>query len=250
MKMGTRASEVFPGRVNWPRKIPECAEDVFERCDRSGGPDACWPWLAACTARGYGISRHNKKNIQTTRLLWLFIHGRMPSKKESVCHHCDNPPCINPAHLFIGTRSDNMQDCVRKGRHDSMRNPQKHRGEKNANSKLTEKDARAILVAGKSTEELAIIYGVSKHTISGIKSGRLWRHLYLWREARGLLPEKPIYPRAKNYGGWPRLKETDVPVIRERLRAGQSGASLAREYRVSKGTIYCIAKRKTWMHIP
>ncbi len=92
-------------------------ESLLARAKVSG-PDDCWPWVGKSTRRrGYGVISHNNKTMTASRLSWIFHHGEIPSKKIFVCHKCDNPPCINPNHLFLGTNSDNVRDAIKKGRH-------------------------------------------------------------------------------------------------------------------------------------
>lgn len=80
-----------------------------------GAPDECWPWTAATRRRGYGIFTVNRRNFVAHRLAFQVATGIDPGELL-VCHTCDNPPCCNPAHLFLGTNSDNMRDMVAKGR--------------------------------------------------------------------------------------------------------------------------------------
>lgn len=87
---------------------------LSERTDRSAGPSGCWPWTWA-TSHGYGRLRVFGRPMYAHRLAYLLAHGPIPVGML-VCHHCDNPPCVNPAHLFLGTDSDNQQDKVAKGR--------------------------------------------------------------------------------------------------------------------------------------
>lgn len=85
--------------------------------DRSGGPKACWPFIGSKLPTGYGqVSIGNGKEFEYAhRVVWMKKHGPIPPGMF-VCHHCDNPSCGNPRHLFVGTHSDNMQDCIAKGR--------------------------------------------------------------------------------------------------------------------------------------
>lgn len=92
--------------------------------DKSGGPDACWPWTGS-KVKGYGqFQRADQSKAKCTRFAWELtngpIVGHVKGDEENeicVCHRCDNPPCCNPAHMFLGKDADNHADMVAKGRH-------------------------------------------------------------------------------------------------------------------------------------
>lgn len=89
----------------------------WEKVDRTGGPDSCWPWTGAAPKHrgGYGLFQSNQKPKGSHRVAWEFANGPIPPGMQ-VLHRCDNPPCCNPAHLWIGTPQDNMSDKMNKGR--------------------------------------------------------------------------------------------------------------------------------------
>lgn len=95
-------------------------ERFWSKVDKSGGEQACWLWLGARNPNGYGQFRHDGQMRQAHR--WILGQTRgaalqwNAALKEEACHHCDNPPCVNPAHLFVGDRSANMRDSADKGR--------------------------------------------------------------------------------------------------------------------------------------
>lgn len=94
-------------------------ERFWAKVDRSGGPNACWPWTGAVHAVwGYGFFKRSdpRRNVQAHRLAWELANDRAPAQGMEICHTCDNEPCCNPAHLWEGTRAQNAADMVAKGR--------------------------------------------------------------------------------------------------------------------------------------
>lgn len=79
-------------------------------------PGGCWEWTGCVDSKGYPKLRNHYKRVSAHRLSFEIFSGVKPSSSDCVCHRCDNPGCVNPEHLFVGTSSDNMKDMVRKGR--------------------------------------------------------------------------------------------------------------------------------------
>lgn len=136
-------------------------EQEFARWHERG--DGCWQWLGARDKDGYGVFNYARKSYRAHAMA-LRLDGRPPPKGMYACHHCDNPCCVRPDHLYAGTPSDNMADAIARRR---LR----------PNCKLTEADAAAILAANGDHGTIAETYGVSRSTVSMIKSRRTWRHL-------------------------------------------------------------------------
>jgi len=134
-------------------------------------PD-CWLWTAGKTNGGYGkLTTYERVTKLAHRISWEIHFGEVP---EGLCvlHHCDNPSCVRPDHLFLGTLNDNKQDCVVKERHS--------RGEKVNTSKLTEeqvKEIRQACAQGANKSELAKRYGVDRSSIFRIARGETWSFL-------------------------------------------------------------------------
>jgi len=145
--------------------------DKIEIVSESG----CWIWMGVVTPKGYGhISVGGKKNF-CHRLSYSEFVGEIP-KGLCVCHKCDVPACINPDHLFLGTHKENMDDRTRKGRSKGFLHKNRG-GEGNPNSKLKAADVIDIRKSTLKQRELSEKYNVSMSTISGIKTGRKWRHV-------------------------------------------------------------------------
>lgn len=152
-----------------PEVISSVAVRFWAKVDRRGS-DECWPWLGARDRRGYGRIKAFGRNWVASRIV-LALKGSIPSSEEIVCHHCDNPPCCNPEHLFIGTALLNAQDRAAKGREPDRR------GEGNGRAKLTADQVREIRANPLGHKRLAEMVGVSPTTIRDVRSRRKWSHV-------------------------------------------------------------------------
>ena len=125
----------------------------------------CWEWTGTVDGCGYGLITIKNKSHRTHRLYWAMSMGPIAAGLL-VLHKCDNPPCLNPAHLFLGTNKDNAVDKIKKGRQGPGR------------AKLTRQEAteiRRLYATGNYFQrELANLYGVSRSTIATISLGRSW----------------------------------------------------------------------------
>lgn len=187
-----------------PKYTPAEAEASFwSKVDRSGGDDACWPWTAARTAFGYGTTWWRGEAQRAHRVAWAIAIGPIPDGLH-VCHSCDDPPCCNPAHLWLGTAADNAADRDRKGRtgaargdaHGARLHPERlargdrsgarlhperlARGEANGSAKLDEAAVREIRrrhAQGESAKALGRYMGVSGFAITCVVTRKTWGHV-------------------------------------------------------------------------
>lgn len=104
-----------------PRVISDPVLRFWSQVDRSGGPDACWPWTGTRVRRGYGQFNVRRARIPAHRYAYDLAHPDAPLGALLACHHCDNPPCCNAAHLFAGDSSANQLDAAEKRRHRNAR---------------------------------------------------------------------------------------------------------------------------------
>jgi HNH endonuclease len=162
------------------RLIPELSEKNKERfwkkVNSSGGPDVCWHWTAAKDPRwGYGSFGWNYYICGAHRVSFFLAFGQPPLEKPCICHHCDNPSCVNPAHLFAGTHKDNAVDRNSKGRGHLPD------GQLNGRCLLTESDVRDIrrlyasgeLNSTQLSEKFQIKVGTIHHLLRGSTWGSL-----------------------------------------------------------------------------
>lgn len=140
------------------------------------GPSGdCWEWRGAKSSFGHGSFRLGSKIVGAHRFAYEIAFGTLPERDgyhgTCVCHRCDNPSCVNPAHLFIGSVQDNLADMHRKRRHT------RPKGLANAAAVLTERQVRQIRVSPGTCQALGDVFGVNKSTISNIKRKKTWPHL-------------------------------------------------------------------------
>lgn len=136
--------------------------------------NGCWEWLGYKMRFGHGKIGYRDKVYLTHRLSYEIYIGPIP-KNMNVCHKCDNPSCINPDHLFLGTQLENIEDCVKKNRHFVI--PAMN-GENNPLAKLTNQQANEIRIRlnnGERGIDLAKCYNVSAHIVSRIRKNKTYK---------------------------------------------------------------------------
>lgn len=155
------------------RKNPVAA--FLEKIDKGPHPKGCWLWTGAKENHGYGHFRHGSKDYRAHRYGYQLAKGPIP-KGMHVLHSCDVMPCVNPAHLRLGTHAENMADCKAKGRQTY--------GERNPSATMTAETALKLRAEYRRTarnrsnaKELAAKYGIRYATVAAVIARRSWRHI-------------------------------------------------------------------------
>jgi len=159
------------------RRDPDVLDDLqlirfWAKVDKSGGPEACWPWTGSRTSRGYGrlkVGGRNGRVLRAHRVAWELTNGPIPPGFK-VCHACDNPPCVR--HLFLDTQAGNLADMVAKGR--------QAMGEQHWRTRLTAAQVNEIrrrCSGGESHTAIGRELDLDNSTISDIARGRSWASL-------------------------------------------------------------------------
>lgn len=166
-------------RAGIARHVIPLSERLWRRVEKSAG---CWVWRGSVNDNGYGsirVAGRRSKLARVHAVSYELTYGPI-ADGMSVLHRCDNPPCVRPDHLFLGTRGDNFADCLSKGRYD-WDGHDRPIGTDHPNAKLTEQavlQARTRYYAGQATSTaLARELGVHDATARGFLRGRSWRHV-------------------------------------------------------------------------
>jgi DNA-binding CsgD family transcriptional regulator len=194
------------------------------------GPDDCWPWTASCYEGGYGAFWDGQTRTSAHRYGYRLLVGPI-SDGQCVCHTCDNRPCQNPSHWFLGTNPENTADRHQKGRSIGPR------GELSGHSKLTAEqiiEIRELYRLGTLQRELAERFGINRPTVSQIVTGKRWGHI--------------ADSVSVNDGRTP-LTADQVREMRRLYAQGASQYKLATLFGVSRPTVAGIVTRRYWKHV-
>lgn len=214
------------------------ASRFWPKVDKSGGPEACWPWTASRNLErgGYG-----QFGCERAHRVALELSGVDVPTGAHVLHSCDNPPCCNPTHLRIGSNTENIADMRSRAR--DIKGSQSHL------AKLTEADSveiRRLYASGTMLQrEIALRFGVNQVQVSRAIRGKTWKHTVTkpW-----VAPDKKKSPRGRENA---RAKLTDeiVAEIRQRHAAGELQRELAVAFNVGQTTISRVVLHAGWAHV-
>ena len=214
------------------------AIERFNHQHKKLGDDGCWIWTAALDQDGYGKFRGEVLGVSLNkahRFSWAYHTQSIIPPGMMVCHSCDNPRCVNPGHLWLGSAKDNVLDMDRKNRRNVRL------GELAARSILTEEQVKTILSDPRPYSQIAADYGVAAPTIGSIKNRESWVHVECDRIAKN--------KRGSGAGHRGKSDRITPDIVREIRTSEESGRTLAAKYRVSPQLITAIKKRRVWAHV-
>ncbi len=228
-----------------PVKARPIEERFWEKVQKKG-LNECWPWLGYRNALGYGQMRIGSMKDGTrcirnaNRISLEIVLGEEIPEDSVVCHTCDNPECVNPRHLFLGSHNDNVQDRVRKNR--------SAKGEGNGRSKLTESDVREIVARMRRGDPVTFIakdYDVNSKVIWQIREGKTWV------QVTGGVPTKSERMfRGGELASAAKMSDAKALEIRAEYAAGGiTHRELAKKHGVSKTSIADLLSGRTFKHL-
>lgn len=199
MKTCTRCGESFPATTEHFHRNRQSKDGLYPQCKpcklgppahktpqqrfwekvEKAGLDECWEWTGARTPPGYGSFRLDGRARSAHRVSYEWSRSTSASGLV-VRHSCDNPPCVNPRHLFGGTQKDNIRDAAEKGRLNGRPGESRNVGRVNGQAVLSPPEVRAIkaqVAAGRLHRDIASDFGVSRSLVSMINGGKRWGHI-------------------------------------------------------------------------
>lgn len=198
--------------------------------------DECWNWTASVDRHGYGMFKGMVGTVvykKAHRFSWAHHTQSEIPDGMMVCHSCDNPRCVNPGHLWLGSASDNQQDMHSKGRARMLK------GQQAPGATLSENQVLAILADCRPYAAIAADFGVTTMTISDIKCRRSWSHL----KVDFIGHAKRVSPKRG------RSTRINPEIVREIRSSEERGTALASKFAVSVQLICAIRKRRAWAHV-
>ncbi len=211
------------------------AVDFWAKVEKRDGPNGCWVWTGA-RSHGYGtLGARGKAHRHSYEL----ANGPIPAGLD-ILHSCDNPPCVNPAHLRAGTAKDNARDAKERGR---LVIPV---GEHNGKSKLTRDAVIEIRNTPATAREMAEKFNVAVVTVHGIRAGHTWAECGNIDSAALRAVDRRKHKARGEAHPKARLTWDSVAEIRRAFDAGESKKGLARRFKVSPCTIKAVVSLRTW----
>lgn len=209
------------------------------------GIDRCWLWIGHKNAMGYGTVTYQRRLLLAHRLAWELTQPDPIPKGMCGCHKCDNPACVRPSHIFIGTHADNRNDAKVKGRLRALA------GELVWQAKLRTADIQEIFSlrdAGMRTTALAERFGVDTVTIQKVLARSTWKHVEVRRAKVPVVVERMVFFGESNVAA--KLTADDVREIRRLCAEGSTRhVDIGKMFGVNDRSVSNIHLRHTWRHV-
>lgn len=210
----------------------------------------CWEWVGATRGNVYGILAIGKHKYLAHRLSY-FLHYRIDPQQFCVCHKCDNPGCVNPLHLFLGTTQDNTADRHRKGR-DKVAQDQAHYKSRFSTEIVTE--MRQLYKQGWTQNAIAEKFSTAQGSVRDIVNGRIWKHVpFDWngnhpseQHYTQRSPEKVL--RGENNGA-SKYTPNDIREMRKLAEDGMKQKDIAQRFNTTQSYISAVIRRTRWEHL-
>lgn len=204
-------------------------ERFWEKVDKKDG-DGCWEWTGSTRRRGYGEIYVDGRIRRASQVAYELATGKPFPPDLVACHHCDNPGCVRPDHIFAGTMKDNILDAAKKGRLQAIL-------DEDAVLEIRNRHA-----SGETQTSLAEEFGVNLSTVNDVVNGRWWEHV------GGPIRTEPVDMRGE---GSPRSKLTRREVEEILTVVGRrTDQEIADAYGVSRTAIWDIRSGRKWKHVP
>ncbi len=202
--------------------------------DRVRKTEACWIWEGGKDKDGYGMFHGTVHGMHITRAhRWSYATVRGPIPPNTlVCHTCDNPPCVNPDHLFLGSNAVNMADRKTKGHYATLL------GAARPNALLDDEKAGSILKDPRPYLLIAKDYGISTSTVESVKIRRTWRHV----EGQAVHAKRISHRRGVS-------KNLNPEIVKDIRSSSETYSTLSQKYGVTVQTICDIRKGRSWKHV-
>jgi len=197
----------------------------------------CWNWTASLTNDGYGqFGINGTSGRRAHRISYQYFYDVDPGRFD-VCHECDNPKCVNPNHLWLGTMQDNVTDMINKGRA--------------YNAALTSNDVRQILIdiwndVYRDVDQICLTYNITRASIYQILNGKSWKSI----TSQLQVPLFDIKDKVVKRTRGSKLSEDNVKRIKQYLTSGHyTQLQIGEKFDISESTIHDIKHKRSWAHI-
>ena len=212
-------------KLNYPQQV---VDYFWNKVTYPGNDQDCWEWCGTIEKEGYGVFSVNHKQLRVHRFSWEYYNGSIPNNLF-VCHKCDNPPCVNPDHLFLGSLQDNEKDKVQKDRHVF--------GSKNGRAVLTEEVIIDIITGVLNKTYLSIADIVDKYKVNPMMIRYIFRRKN-WTRVTDTISDIDLKTCDELIFNLQKTKQSVINQIKNLSSRGFNGYQISKQLNISTNTIY------------